>query len=160
MSQLTYNGVSVSFPISRVSFDPVYDDLSGRDYLFTKITIDADFVISPGHPPSIGGEGAADTMRRVSHLLNVPRRALLYVAGGQTLISRAGVDANNGPLATCRISRIVGSEMLACSLQITTWVVDCGGSQGPPYTSNRWTETQDINELGYTRRTRTGQIVA
>jgi hypothetical protein len=160
MSQLTYNGVTVGFPTSRVSFDPVYDDLAGRDYLYTKITIDVDFVISPGYPPALNGEGAADTMRRVSHLLNKPRAAFTYVAGGQTLVNVTGIDANNGPLASCKITRIVGTEMLACSLQITTFIVDCGGPGGPPYMSNRWTETQDIDECAYSTLTRTGQIVA
>jgi hypothetical protein len=163
VSTLRYNGVDLSFLSTfSVTFDPVYDDLSRRDYLWTKVTISCSFIVSPGYPPAQNGEDMDATWVRINHLLNSPRKPLTYAAGNNKIIDVSGTDANNGPLATCGISKVVGTQSLVCHFRVETYQVDCDkpGAPGPPYVSNRWTETIDIDAQAMSRRTRTGKIVA
>jgi hypothetical protein len=162
MADLTYNGVTISYvSTQQVTFDPVYDTLAQRDYLYTEVTIVANFVITPGAAPALPGETTDDIIGRISHLLNMPRRPLLYRSGLKTLIQIvAGPDANNGPLTSCQINRVVGTNSLMCSFKVRAFIVDCGGSAGPPYVSNRFSESVEINDLAMTIRNISGVLVA
>jgi hypothetical protein len=180
MAELVYNGVTLSFiSTQRVRFDPVMDDLSGVDYLYTKIVIDCVAVI--GSVPSASGPqippfdatadtNPADTVRRVSHLLNTPRRGLTYKVGGRTLVSVVEPggnttiplrDVENGPYTQAAVDRIIGTESIRVSFHVEAHVVDCAEATGTPpsYLSYRWSETSDVNELAMTTRTRTGRLV-
>jgi hypothetical protein len=171
VSSLVYNGQVLSFISTQsVLFEPVYDDLASVDQMMTRVVLSCTAIIAPGYPPSLPGESAAQTMARVSHLLNAPRRGLIYTVGADTLVSVVApngnttvpfTDAKNGPYARANIARIAGTEALIVTFRAETYVVDCPGQSlgAPLYTSLRWTETMEINQWAMTRRTRAGRLV-
>jgi hypothetical protein len=169
LSALTYNGVTLSYlSTSGPAFLPVMDEVAGVDYVATKVVIVCTCNITPGAPPALPGETATQTMARVSHLLNTPRRGLIFSVGGQTLVSVVAPNGNttiplrdvrNGPFAFARVDRIIGTETLVVQFRVETYVVDCAEASGAPlYLSHRWTEVADVNQFGMGRRARTGRI--
>ncbi len=155
----------------RVSFEPVYDP-SGTDYLYTRITISVSAIMAETLVPGIGGETPTQTMVRIQHLLQTPRRGLSFVVGSDSLVAvgstgsiaatqQAALDAKNGPVpGACHITRIQGDKAFRIDWSVSAHVVDCAeAGQGPAYVSYRYTETDDINRLGMTRRTRSGVII-
>ncbi len=170
MAELTYNGVVLNFlSTQQVDFEPVYDDLAGLDYMYTRVSIACTAVITPNVAPAISNETATDAMKRISHLLNTPRRGLLFKVGGVTLVSVVDSggdttfalrDVQNGPNPHATVNRIIGTESLNISFRVETYVIDCGtDTSALQYVSHRWTETTDVNELAMTKRTRTGRLV-
>src|SRR4051794_31695557 len=95
MSALTYNGVALSYlSTAGPDYQPVYDDIAGVDYVCTRIVITCTASIHPGYPPALPGETAAQTIARVSHLLNTPRRGLIFSNNGQSIVTVAAPDGN------------------------------------------------------------------
>jgi hypothetical protein len=171
MAELLYNGVTLSYlSTQHVNFEPVMDELAGVDYLYTRVVIVCTAVITPTAPPaSSPGETATAVMTRVSHLLNTPRRGLVFTVGGVNLVSVTAPgnqttvplrDARNGPYTQANVTRIVGTESILVQFRAETYVVDCPGASGgsPQYVSFRWTEIAEVNELAMTRRTRSGRL--
>jgi hypothetical protein len=167
MAELTYNGVALSFLSTQsVLFEPIYDDLAGLDYECTRVVINCTAVLSSRYPPDAGGEGAVDIMRRISHLLNTPRRGLTFKVGGVSLVTIGAADTTipvrdvrNGPNPKASVTRIMGTDSIAIAFQVEAYVVDCVGAETPQYVSHRWTETADVNDLALTRRNRIGRLV-
>lgn len=168
MAELVYNGISLPFlSTQQVAYEPVYDE-SGADYMFTRVVIDCTAVITSNVSPANSPETVTAAMARISHMLNTPRRGLTFKVGGVTLLSQVAAsgnttaywrDAKNGPNPQARISQIVGTECMMVAFRVETCVVDCPEAGSSLYVSHRWTETHDVDELAYTRRTRNGRIV-
>lgn len=168
MAELTYNGITLPFlSTQQVAYEPVYDE-SGADYMYTRVVIDCTSVITSNAAPANNPENVAAAMARISHMLNTPRRGLTFKVGGTTLLSQtaaSGVttaywrDAQNGPNPQARISQIVGTECMMVAFRVETYIVDCPEGVSSLFVSHRWTETHDVDELAYTRRTRNGRIV-
>lgn len=173
MAELTYNGQVLNFlSTQQVDFEPVYDDLAGVDYMYTKVVIVCTAVITPNVAPYSIGAGdtsAAGAMKRISHLLNTPRRGLIFTVGGATLVSVVAPngdttiplrDVKNGPNPQATVNRIIGTESLMVTFRVETYVVDCPEAGSPiQYVSHRWTEVAEVNQLAMSKRTRTGRLV-
>jgi hypothetical protein len=115
------------------------------------------------------GETPSQTVARLSHMLQVPRKGLIYSAGGSPLLSVVApsglttdqvIDAANGPTPGPLIVQTLKSEVAwQISLSVEAHVVDCPEGQKPNYLSHRWTETMDVDRHAMTKRTRQGTIV-
>jgi hypothetical protein len=90
MSVLTYNGITLGpygLSTQRVTYEPVYDPTGGVDYLYTKVTIAVTATFGKSAlpiPPAQVNESPEATMARVAHMLQVPRRGLLFQVGADT----------------------------------------------------------------------------
>lgn len=162
--------------------EPLYSD-DGTEYLYTRRFVHIESVISSTLVPSLSGESSTQTMARIKHLLETPRRQLYFYVGTDLLFQSPGpqpqpgsVDGNGNPLPPviadakwgpfprgCTITRIGGTQSFNIDYAIETFVQECPGQspENPPpeYLSHRWQESISIDERAYSRRTRTGKIV-
>lgn len=142
---------------------PQYTE-DGADYLGTGVLLSFQCVMSRGLLPALPGEPPAQTMVRVQHYLETPRRTLLFEVNGDILILSpavgAATDVRNGPF--CRgvaIVQIGGSETFIINATYETWVLECPDSQGPQYLSYRYESSTSINEDFYSTTTHRGKVI-
>lgn len=165
MSQITYNGISLSM-VNTIDFQQrVEYDKTGIDYLWTKIHIRAQCVFNNDLQPARDQETPAQTMLRVRAALLSPRHTLTYQVGSDVLISSPvsgqEMDSNNGPHPiACDIMHL-NDQTFIVTFEIETYISECGGakSQVLPYLSNRWVERHDIDTNGYVTRTIDGEVI-
>lgn len=167
MTSITSNGISLGFvKTNRVGQQAVYDPVSQTDMMYTKFTIQSSSVLAV--PTALAGESPADTMKRIRHMLLVPRRAFSMSVGGREMIAVSAIDADgnalddaNGPKPiSCDISQITESTF-KIDYAIEVCLTDCdnlsalrnNGNRGaavrPEWLSMRYTMSHDINEEGY-----------
>jgi hypothetical protein len=177
------NAIELSYVNTKSIVDePIYSD-DGTEYLYTRRFVHVEAVVSSSLLPALAGESSTQTMARIKHLLEQPRKQLWFFVGRDLLFQSPGpqplpgaVDSNGNPLPPviadakwgpfprhCTINRIGGTESYNIDYAIETFVQECPGQspENPPpaYLSHRWRESISIDEKAYSRRTRTGKIV-
>lgn len=165
MTQLVYNNITLAaITTPQFSQEAVYD-ASHSDYLYTKYTIGVKAVFNPAFAPSAGGsETPAQTMLRVKNCLMTQCQQLVFSMGNGTQLIKNpadGVpeDVKHGPFPLkCNIIEITEATFLV-DYAVETYMTECCAGTTPPYISNRWSETDDIDENMYTKRTVKGRII-
>src|SRR6516162_4666028 len=178
MSELTYNGVALSYIRTReFRQEPVFNgDVQNQDYLYTHYHIAVECAFNVNLAPTILADpDPMTTMTRVRAALMVPRAALAFTINGVNLqtqpaggvaSAQAGrlTDANNGPIPRgCNILKISENTFIV-QFSIDTWVVDCTGGGGlstnpPQFISNRFVTEFDINRTQYVTITTRGRVI-
>lgn len=177
MSRLIYGGevgsgpeagIELSYIQTKQISHEVILDPTGTDYLHTKITITVQALIHHyPTPPATPPENRADTLRRIRHMLETPRRQLYFFDDSTPdvplIMSPAPgtfLDAANGPFPeNLHIDAIKGTQLAVVSFTVSTCVIECPGGGQPPYQSNLWRDVITIDEKFFTTRTRTGRIM-
>lgn len=185
MSHVIYNGVTIPYAFhTHFHQEVVYDDMGGTDWTCTKFDLEFQAVINSDYAnmifPTLEGktDNAAVFMKAIRTALLRPRRQLQVLFNGVDLIpaSTAGlgsVDVKNGPQPQhCNITQLTDVTFLinfriiahywennsvnplaALPENIVTNVT------GNNILFNRWTESVEIDGLGYTKRIRNGKFV-
>jgi hypothetical protein len=166
MSSLNYNGVNLGM-VRTVEVDqkPQKED-SGTDTLWFVYTVQAETIFTvlqngqpiPGLDVAEQFANPAAMMAELRHMLLVPRRPFEYVAGDGTLISvPGGLDAANGPNPiSCKITQVTSSTFRV-TFTIEVALADCDDVT-QAFASNRWSQSQDIDEKGYSTITTDGVV--
>lgn len=185
MSIVTYNGITLPYPLhSNFSMESGYDE-SSTDWVYTNIDatvqclINKAFfqVISTQLDPALGAD-IGSALRFIRSKLLQPRKALSIKVGGIDLIpprqdKDAGggrtVDARNGPQPqSCVLTKLNDNTFLMTyHIKGAYWenyknaeeAVGGTNRAGNPIISCRWSETQEIDNKGYSRRIRDGLMV-
>lgn len=187
MSIITYNGITLPYPMySDFHQEDVYDE-DDTDRMYTKFVVTVQCYLSPdfvqmldvqnlGSSPTTGEIMSALRYRLLQH-----RKKLSVLHNGAELIprvvgNRGDVDAKNGPLPQhCNIIDLSeGSFLLSYQIVAHYWENTVVTNQVDPRTGqrvnnvqgnssaavyNRWTETVDIDQCMYSKRTRTGKYI-
>lgn len=164
--------------------DPVMDS-SGTDILYHRVTIACTAVINPyrfstnqttiagaggqGTMATAPGDRAGLTIKQIQEKMSQPRQTLQYFVGQDLVLEspmRTGIlgatgqmtyltcDANGGPFVQeCRILDLVGDKTALLSFRVTTVTGPCGKF----LLSNRWSQSCEIDERGFTTRTTSGE---
>jgi hypothetical protein len=168
MSQIVYGGdtvgtgLTLSYLTTRgIDFEPVKSD-DGMDYRFTKISFDVSGVITSPLPPALMGETLMQTLARVEHYLNLPRRAFQYSVGGNPLVTwNGGPDLMNGPHPKgVRVRKVDGSDLLHVDFGVELNIITCPEGANPLWTSHRWSEEVTLDDTARTVKIRRGKIFA
>lgn len=165
---IQYNTVTLGFIRTlQISQEAVYDP-SDSDYIYTKITIRVSSLLNRDiTPPALGGgtETPAQTMTRIRKMLMMQCQQLTFSVGADVMFSsplaNQQEDVKHGPKPLyCNIMRIDGGSTMHIEFAIETYVYDenCTDSNNP-YISNRWKESQQIDEHGMTKRTIAGKVI-
>lgn len=183
MSIITYNGITLPYPLAtQFEQKAVYDD-SGTDLMYTKIDIHVECVINssymaqiyPAYNDANVPDNAAAIVAFIRSQLLKPRKSLSFKCGSHELLPRrlegnAGyADAKNGPRPqSCNIIRLNNVTFLVRyhieahywennELNRDTW--DVTNRPGSPAISHRWEEGVSMDNCMVTTKTRKGMIV-
>lgn len=160
----TYNGITLeAAKITNLTSRAVFSE-DHLDYFFTHTTV----TIEGWANQALTGVSNASYLATLRKTLQVPRQEFTYSIDGTIVISATGspnnagipVDANNGPIpGDFVIAQIIGSSVqVAFSLEF--WVTECesGGNTPPSVISNRWSQRQEIDEIGMSTFTTNGTL--
>lgn len=162
MSTLTYNGITLN-TISTTKFvqEAVYDP-SGTDYWYTHFVIGVKAYFNAATSPTSPGESPAQTLVRVRKCLMTQCAQLTYTENGVDIIKNPadGVleDVNHGPKPKHVIIHEFTQGTYLVEFEVETWLIECCSGDSLPYISNRWSETDTIDENMYTKRVIKGSI--
>jgi hypothetical protein len=170
MSFLSYN--TITLPLIRtedVDYSDVMSD-DGMDYLHTKISIGVRSMISPDLPIGIAGgvalpgESGTAALARVQHMLEQPRKLLIFGASPVQPLVNVGPqdDVRNGPFPrNLKVTEIQGTNTFQVSFRIEAHINQCPNAPSikQPMISNRWRQTVTIDEDMLTRKTTTGKLI-
>lgn len=180
MSLVTYNGISLPYPLTtQFSQDPVYDEEGNVDWCGTKYTITIQCVINYQYLAAMSSDygliddgNASTVMDLIRRKLLEPRRTLSFTNAGIDLIPpKAGVpgtvDIRNGPKPlSCQIFEMnTETFFLSFSIEAVYWehygseIEITPNRQVSPVMFNRWSETVEIDEMLMSRRTREGKYI-
>lgn len=180
MSLVTYNGISLPYPLtSQFSQDPVYDEEGNVDWCGTKYSISVQCVVNlqyltamSSNYASVTNGNASSVMDLVRRKLLQPRKTLSFTNAGIDLIPpKAGVpgtvDIRNGPKPlSCQIFEMNSETFfLSYSIEAVYWenystdTQITNNRQVSPVMFNRWSETVEIDEMLMSRRTREGKYM-
>lgn len=187
MSLLTYNGVSLPYPLATsFSQEGVGDDLSDTDWCYTKFDITVTCLINKAYLSLLatqlqllGGNGQAglspaDIMSVIRSKLLQRRRAFSYTFNGREVIpqpqtgNQGSVDAKNGPVPQfCNIFDLNNTTwMLQYRIVAHYWENNLIDAAGTPVVTNqpgqtavwhRWSETEELDDCLMITRTRNGK---
>lgn len=184
MSAVSYNGVYLPYCfISKVGQNAAYDD-SDTDRIGTDFDVQVQATLNWNYlsilSPTLWNGGTplttnpANAMNAIRNMLLVPRKQLSVKFAGVELIPQitgntGTVDAANGPKPrSCDIIQMTDTTFLL-SYHIQARYVEnptvngqtgkTTHAQGGDVLSNRWSESVDIDECGYSTRTRTGKFI-
>jgi len=171
MAALTYNGIDLSYILTKsIDQGPFYDP-SRTDQIYTRIVLRVQSIVSLGTSPASGDADATAIAARIRHMLTRPRRALVYSVGGSTYLNiaeasgRTGGDDANGPkpLEGCRVVPC-GTASYLVEWGVEVCITDCAagestGHESRGYLSLRWTETSTIDANWYTTKRRSGLLI-
>lgn len=185
MSIVTYHGITLPYPLhSSFEMETVYDE-SGTDRVYTKIACTVQCIINKAYFSQISsaidpafGADIAQAMRWIRYQLLQPRKDFSVKVGNEELLpskqsKNAGanrtVDAKNGPLPqSCIINKLSDNTFLMTYSIIAHYgeaysnvegAINGTGKDGNPIINCRWSETQEIDQEGYSRRIREGTMV-
>lgn len=180
MSLVSYNDINLPYPFT-VRFDqsPVYDDVGQVDWYCSRFDIQIQCILHLEYLSSISSEysgittgNAATAMNLLRDQLLQPRRKLNFVCNGVDLIPKRAevigdVDARNGPQPqSCSILQLTNETFLLSYHIIAHYWENYATLQGRsanltgnPVLFNRWTETVEIDDCLYSRRTREGKYI-
>lgn len=180
MSLVTYNGISLPYPLTTsFSQDTVYDDEGNVDWCGTKYSIVVQCIINLQYLEAMAAEFGSVTTGNASTVMNLirikleePRKTLSFKNGGVDLIPpKAGVtgtvDIRNGPQPLyCRIVEMNSETFLMnYAIEAVYWekypheTNRTTNQQASPVMYNRWSETIEIDEMLMSRRTREGKYI-
>lgn len=171
MASLTYNGIDLSYILTKsIEQGPFYDP-SRTDQLYTKIVLRVESIVTLGTAPASGDADATAIAARIRHMLTRPRRALVYSVGGSTYLNiaeasgRTGGDDANGPkpLEGCRVVPC-GTSSYHVEWGVEVCVTDCAagestGSDSRGYLSLKWSEATVYDANWYATKRRTGLMI-
>lgn len=176
---ITYNGVSLPYSdVSDFQEESVYDDLSKTDRACSRYTITSRFlvgaayrqILSPGLVGVDDESGPAELMLRLDELLMQPRRALSVKFNGVELLPNpqpgnpGTVDVMNGPVPQYFRYQKLYDDLFIVEYKIVAHYVQNfeNGKQitaaGNAVLYHRWSEDVEVDEAGYSKRTRKGQF--
>jgi hypothetical protein len=176
MTRFIYNDIEiVPARTLQVSKEMVFTD-DGVDYLWTHVTIRISGIYNPQRtsytledpssaPVQTSGELPEDTDIAIRHQLSVPRKLLYFSNFSSALVSSPNpgsiTDVNNGPKPTVHsITRIDGAKTFHIEYSIETWINECNVSDqsvNPELLSNRYSQSDDYDDLYYCTRTTRGR---
>jgi hypothetical protein len=186
MSVLTYNGVTIPYPLTTQFNQETVRDPSGTNRLYTKYDITVQGVLNLDligiiYPPASIAQAnnnqypnVAALMKRIRDLLLEDRKLLTYTVGGQSLLPSSGSNTNitnsgtcdsaNGPKPqSCNITEVTANTFfISYRIVAHYWeklTINTTYPLGDLVLSNRWTESVDIDQMQYTVRTREGTII-
>lgn len=147
--------------------------LSGAAYACTQWDINIDSVYSPGDrgmsyadvggvPTKTGGVMPANTDIEIREYLLTPRRTLLFVDNGITVLTSPNVaetrDVNNGPIVlSAKVNAIPGARAWLVSFHVQTWVRDCETRN--PLIAHTWRAVVDVDGEHFATRTISGEAI-
>lgn len=185
MSVVTYNGITLPYPLhSSFSMERVYDE-SGTDPIYLKLDITVQCVIGPDYFTTItnqllASDSIVSGMKWIRHQLLIPRKQLSVTVGGNDLVpprqdkdvgnQQRTVDAKNGPQPQrCDITALTPDTFLMTYHIIAHYwenyeAVAHGNiaevnKAGNPVVSLRWSESQEVDQRNFTRRIRQGTFI-
>lgn len=187
MSQLTYSGVTLPYPLT-VAFEQSaqYDEMGGEDtdWYCTRVDITVQSIIHADYIGDIAPDLAnindltpVQIMQVIRSRLLKPRQRLSFTFNGNELIpqlqdgNQGTVDAKNGPLPqSCNLQQLTNTSFLLSYHIIGHYWENIRISPGQddgivinqkayPALYNRWTETVEIDNRNYSKRTREGKYV-
>lgn len=155
MASIIYNTVEIPYLLTRGYLAKVETTEDKADYRHTLHEVTAQGVIWATESRLV-----ADWFREIRHLLEQPRKSLLYTVNGATIVqSNADLDLINGPWPeVVGIDKVQGSESLLITFKVRTALWGCDGRL-PTWISNRWEETQSIDADQLSKLTRTGKLI-
>jgi hypothetical protein len=164
MATLTYNGIVLD-TIQTTAFqqEAIYDP-SHTDYLYTRVQIGVKAVFNRGNQPATPGETPAQTMARVRKCLMTQNGVLLYQVGSDIIVQSplngtASEDVKHGPFPIrCNILELTEATFIV-EYVVETYIIECCSGSTVPYLSNRWEESDSINEDMFTKRTIKGRVI-
>jgi hypothetical protein len=173
MAQLTYTPNQTIFPgatpisisdIQTTTFNQEAQyDSSNSDYLYTKVTITVRGLINTDLAPSNPGETPAQTLARIRKCLLSQCGLLVFNNGAANMITSpqngANEDAKHGPFPISLSVAQITEATFIVDYTITTYIIECCSNESLPYISHRWSETLNINQDMYTRRSIRGLII-
>lgn len=186
MSTLRYNNITLPYVVMNdYTQEATYDDMGGTGFYLTRFDITCQTVLNSAYLRDIAPDllsagnpvttNAADIMDAIRSRLLQPRKLLSIKTNGVELIPKVAtntgtVDSRNGPQPqSCVIVQLTNVTFL-CVYHIVAYYwektdVDPNGSpivRNLPANTvlyNRWSETADIDNCNYTKRTREGKII-
>lgn len=205
MAKLIYNQIELGYLATHsVTQEPVFSD-DGADVMYFRYTVTVTGVVvsynrgaasppSPKFPytgqgetvpPVIPGENAAQAMKRIRHMMLVPRRAFEFRVFPETptegevllevpavdVFTQNAMDCANGPKPQyCNIRRLAGHDTFLVDFQIVLCLADCREPEmlPPPNTeqsavkaivSHRWDESVDLDDTARSVKRRSGRLI-
>lgn len=175
MASITYNGVSLPFPL-HTSFqqEAVYDEVGQTDRIYTKFDITVQALINTDYQSSIIAGIAANSppstiMKAIRQRLLQQRKQLVITSNGVDLIPAAmtgnagTIDAKNGPQPQyCHITALteetylISWKVIAHYWENNTLATPNVNDPGDNVLFNRWTEDVTIDECNYSKIHRNG----
>lgn len=175
MAKVIYNNLTFPFAnITDFKHEVVYEE-SQTDYVLSKFDVSVMCVINLDYiqlldPDSVlsGSTSTSALMTCIRQRLVEPRRALDISFNGFNLIPGApgagSVDARNGPQPmSCDFVDLSNQTFMLTWRVVAHYWENLSGfgdsvknTAGNPVLYNRWSDTQDIDETGYTTRIRDG----
>jgi hypothetical protein len=161
---VTYNGITLSTTqIDEFEQSNVYSEDS-IDVLYKRTSIVIRGVLF--QCINTGQVTNAALLNTYRTTLLEPRKTLTFAIDGVNVVNITGPDANNGPLPTyVKVYKIIGNTILV-DFAIECWTLACenGQSSSPgepinPIISNRWSQTQEVDENGLSTITTNGKFV-
>lgn len=185
MSHVIYNGITLPYAYhTNFRQEVVYDDMGGTDWVCTKFDIEVQAVVNADYAnllaPALAGktDSAAVFMKAVRKALLQPRRQLQVRFNEVDLIpaNTAGngtVDVRNGPQPQhCTITQLTNVTFLVTYRIIAHYwennSVDPAAAlpenivtnaTGNNVLFNRWTDSVELDDLGFSKRIREGKFV-
>lgn len=183
MSVLSYNGVYLPYSFTTgFRQEAVYDDMSGTDWILTRFDIQIQCVVNADYATQLAPElvgiqtrSAADVMNIIRSRLLKPRKRLSFKFNGVELIpqpqegigSPGDVDARNGPQPqSCILIELTNTTFyMVYHIVAHYWehnridAPDVVNQDGNNILYNRWSETVEIDNCNYSRKTREGKFM-
>ena len=185
MSVVTYNGISLPYPVnSSFTMERIYDE-SGTDPIYLKIEAMVQCVLGPDYFTMMASgilnsdDSIVDATRYIRNKLLQPRKALQITVGGNDLIpakqakdqgnAQRQVDAKHGPQPiSCVITNLTEDTFLLTFRIVGHYWENYANAEdaltgankdGNPVISCRWSDSQEVDGRNFTRRIREGMYV-
>lgn len=168
MTEATYGPVRFSFVRTADVQSLPQQDQYGVDQVWTTHTVTFESVVAAGDlgGPALPGELPADTLARVQHLLELPRRRFTYKVGGRVLYDVAAdpalgardLDASTGPTPKVHGIHAVTDATFRITWSVSFNLRGCKDVR-QQFASCRWVQTHAIDERQYSTLRMTGRLV-
>lgn len=168
MTEVIYGPARFSFVRTVDVQSAPQQDPAGIDLVCTAHTISIEAVIAVGDLVGgwVPGELPADTLARVQHLLEAPRRRFTYKVGGRILFDISGQpndgardqDATIGPVPQVHGIKRVTDLTFVVTWSVTVYTRGCKDVR-QTFASLRWVQTHTIDDRQYSTLRMTGRLM-
>jgi hypothetical protein len=163
---LSYGVITLEDILTKTfSQKPVFTE-DGVTYLHDLYEIHVHALLNTTLSPSLGDEPPAAIYSRIKGCLSKPRQQLIYSENDVEIIRSPAdgvvVDAQTGPEPISFNIVQVSPTTYLVEFAVKTWLScpgDCNGDMTTPILSNRWTESQTIDETHSSKIVRKGRMV-